>query len=288
MNQTDFTSINIRGKLMTFEQPKIMAIVNVTPDSFFSGSRTFSSDALQHRIEKIVDEGADIIDIGGYSSRPGADNISPEEELRRLAAGIETVRKLVPDAIISIDTFRSDVALKCVAELGADIINDISGGTLDENMFETAVELKVPYILMHMRGTPSTMQSLTEYSDVTGEVMRDLSEKASRLHLLGVNDVIIDPGFGFAKTLKQNYQMLGELHEFKRLGMPLLVGVSRKSMIYKALDTIPEKALNGTVIANTIALMNGADILRVHDVAETREALRLVSLLKESTNHHVS
>lgn len=271
--------INIKGKLHDFSHPWVMGIVNVTPDSFYSRSRTFSSDAVLGRVERMLEDGADAIDIGGYSSRPGADEVSAEEEYARLASGLEIIRKRYPDVIVSVDTFRASVARKCVAEWDIDIINDISGGDLDVDMWQTVADLKVPYILMHMRGRPETMQAQTEYVDVTAEVIKSLAFKVAKLHEIGVNDIILDPGFGFAKTIEQNYQLLGELQEFHRMGLPLLVGVSHKSMIYKALNVTPDEALNGTVVLNTIALMKGANILRVHEVREAKEAVKLVGLM---------
>lgn len=274
-------SINIRGRLMDFSRPWVMAIVNVTPDSFYAGSRVFDTDALRRRIDQVREQGADAVDLGGYSTRPGAPEVSAEEEYRRLALGLECLRSEWPEAVVSIDTFRAGVARRCVAEWGADIINDISGGDMDSAMFETVAELKVPYILMHTRGTPETMQDMCRYEDVTAEVLSDLAHKAGRLRSMGVCDIIIDPGFGFAKDLPQNYELLSSLAEFRALDMPLLVGVSRKSMIYRLLDITPGESLNGTTVLNTFALLNGADILRVHDVAEARQAVEITGRLKK-------
>lgn len=276
-------SINIKGTLHYFHTPWVMGIINVTPDSFFAESRTFDSDTIRRRLDLMFEQGADAIDIGGYSSRPGADNISPDEEYSRLAKGLEIIRKYHSDAIISVDTFRSDVARKCVCDWGVDIINDISGGDLDQNMWQTIAELKVPYILMHMRGTPDNMQQLCQYNDVTTEVIKDLAFKTDKLRQIGVTDIIIDPGFGFAKDIDQNYRLMAELSQFKKMNMPILVGISHKSMIYKVLNTTPQDALNGTTVLNTIALLNGADILRVHDVKEAKEAVRLVETLKNNS-----
>ena len=264
--------LNTRGRLVEFKRPAVMGIVNVTPDSFYAGSRTATCDVTA-RVARMIAEGADIIDLGGYSSRPGADEVSADEELARVAPALEAIRREFPDIIVSVDTFRASVARESVA-LGADIINDISGGDLDPEMFDTVAALRVPYILMHMRGKPDTMQSMTDYDDVAAETLRDLAFKADRLHQLGVCDVIVDPGFGFAKTTDQNYALLGALKAFRAIG-PLLVGISRKTMIWRELDTTPENALNGTTVLNTIALMNGADILRVHDVREAAETVRL-------------
>ena len=276
-------SINIKGKLHYFHNPWVMGIVNVTPDSFYADSRTFDSQSIYNRIADLIEQGADAIDIGGYSSRPGAADVSAQEEYSRLASALEIIRKHFPDTIVSIDTFRADVARKCVSDWQADIINDISGGIADPEMWNTVAELKVPYILMHMRGTPKTMQSLCDYSDVTADVIKDLAAKIDKMRQLGITDIIIDPGFGFAKTLEQNYTLMSELQEFKRLDMPLLVGISHKSMIYKALDIKPENALNGTTVLNTIALAKGADILRVHDVKEAKEAVKITKLINENS-----
>ena len=276
-------SINIKGKLHYFHNPWVMGIVNVTPDSFYADSRTFDSQSIYNRIADLIEQGADAIDIGGYSSRPGAADVSAQEEYSRLASALEIIRKHFPDTIVSIDTFRADVARKCVLDWQADIINDISGGIADPEMWNTVAELKVPYILMHMRGTPKTMQSLCDYSDVTADVIKDLAAKIDKMRQLGIADIIIDPGFGFAKTLEQNYTLMSELQEFKRLDMPLLVGISHKSMIYKALDIKPKNALNGTTVLNTIALAKGADILRVHDVKEAKEAVKITKLINENS-----
>ena len=268
-------TINIKGQLMDFATPKVMAIINVTPDSFFSGSRMQTAADITSRIRQVRGEGADILDIGGYSSRPGADVVSPDEEYSRLARGLEIVRKEWPEAVVSIDTFRSDVARRCIEEWGADIVNDISGGTLDQEMWPMVGQLKPVYVLMHMRGNPSTMQSLTDYDDVTAEVITDLSRKCYELRGLGVNDIIIDPGFGFAKTVRQNFQLLNELGEFCKMGMPVLAGLSRKSMIWKTLGVTPEESLTGTIALNSIALDRGANILRVHDVKAAVETVKL-------------
>ena len=265
--------LNIRGNLIEFNRPAVMGIVNVTPDSFFAGSRV-PADSVTARVSEMMAQGADIIDLGGYSSRPGADTVTAEEELARLVPAIAAIRERFPDIPVSVDTFRADVARECIAQ-GADIINDIGGGDLDPEMFGTIADLRVPYILMHMRGTPATMQSLTDYDDVVADVLRDLAFKTDRLHQLGVNDVIIDPGFGFAKTVDQNYRLLAALGMFREIGCPVLAGVSRKTMIWKELGIHPDEALNGTTAINMIALMNGADILRVHDVRECPETVRL-------------
>ena len=272
-------SINVGGRIIVFDVPKVMGIINVTPDSFYAGSRVSGAEAVADRVARMRDEGADILDLGGYSSRPGADEVSAEEEYRRLAEGLEVIRRVWPDAVVSVDTFRADVARKCVREWGADIIND-SGGDLDPEMWDTVAELGVPYVLMHMRGNPQTMGTLTDYNDVSADTLTDIALKTAELRQRGVADVIVDPGFGFAKTVEQNYRLLSDLSEFRALGAPLLVGISRKTMIWKPLGIVPEQAGNGTTVLNTIALLNGADILRVHDVREAVEAVRLVELLK--------
>jgi dihydropteroate synthase len=261
-----------------------MGIVNVTPDSFFAGSRTQSDSAISARVEAMLEQGVDMFDIGAYSSRPGAADVSAEEETARLLSGLHITRSLAPDAIISVDTFRANVAKVAISE-GADIVNDISGGDMDSKMFETVADLHIPYILMHMRGTPTTMQQFTEYdqNDVTAGVLRELSAKVERLADLGVSDIIIDPGFGFSKTLEQNYDLLRNLGVFQCFEHPVLAGVSRKSMITKALGIATEDALNGTTVINTIALIEGAAILRVHDVAAARQAVDLTELTISSS-----
>lgn len=276
-------SINIKGSLRHFHKPWVMGILNVTPDSFFAESRTIETDDIRRRIDDLISQGADIIDIGGYSSRPGAPEVSTDEEYSRLARGLEAIRKYHPDTLISVDTFRADVARRCVSDWEADIINDISGGNLDAEMWPTVAEMQVPYILMHMRGTPSSMQSLCDYNDVTADVIRDLAFKIDAMHQLGIADIIVDPGFGFAKDINQNYQLMAELDQFKQLNAPLLVGISRKSMIYRPLDITPQTAINGTTVLNTFALLHGANILRVHDVKEAVEAVKIIDLIKQNT-----
>jgi dihydropteroate synthase len=254
-----------------------MGILNVTPDSFYADSRKQTEVAIEERIQAILSEGGQIIDLGGYSSRPDAAEVSPEEEMKRLAFALKILNTHYPDVTLSVDTFRADVARRCVEEYGVAIINDISGGELDAGMFETVARLHVPYIMMHMRGTPQTMQQHTDYADIMEEIMLYFARKVRQLRLLGVNDIILDPGFGFSKTVDQNYTLMGHLREFKDFGLPLLVGVSRKSMIYKYLGGTPADSLNGTTVLNTIALLNGTDILRVHDVKAAVEAVKLVS-----------
>lgn len=267
-------TINVRGRLVSFDEPQVMGILNVTPDSFFATSRCRSEEEIRQRICMMRREGATMVDIGAYSSRPGAEEVSVEEELRRLLPAVGIVREEWPDAIISVDTFRAEVARQAV-EAGADIINDISGGEMDKDMFLTVAELHVPYILMHMQGTPQDMQKAPHYDNLMCEVFRSLGERVEELHEAGVADVIVDPGFGFGKTMAQNYEMMARLGEFRLLGCPILVGISRKSMVYRLLDTTPEESLNGTTALNTIALMNGASILRVHDVREAVEAIKI-------------
>lgn len=276
-------SINIKGSLHHFHKPWVMGILNVTPDSFFAESRTIETDDIRRRVDDLISQGADIIDIGGYSSRPGAPEVSTDEEYSRLARGLEAIRKYHPDTLISVDTFRADVARRCVSDWEADIINDISGGNLDAEMWPTVAGLQVPYILMHMRGTPSSMQSLCDYNDVTADVIRDLAFKIDAMHQLGIADIIVDPGFGFAKDINQNYQLMAELDQFKQLNAPLLVGISRKSMIYRPLNITPQTAINGTTVLNTFALLHGANILRVHDVKEAVEAVKIIDLIKQNT-----
>lgn len=275
LSTTHYT-LNLGGQLLSLATPRVMGILNVTPDSFYDGSRCPEKAEITERVHTIVREGADIIDIGGYSSRPHAADISPDEEMRRLSVGLEIIRKHYPDAFVSVDTFRAEVARRCVEEYGVQIINDISGGELDHKMFETAADLHVLYILMHMRGTPDTMMSLTDYDNLIGDMLYYFSERIARLESLGVNDIIIDPGFGFSKTLDDNYLLMKHLDEFARIGLPLLVGVSRKSMIYKYFGTTPAESLNGTTALNVLALLGGANILRVHDVREAVEAVRIV------------
>ena len=268
-------TININGELIDLSVPKIMGIINVTPDSFYSGSRQQSIDEILKKADQMINEGAAFLDIGGYSSRPGADHISPEEELKRVIQPIEAINREFPEIIISIDTFRASVAKEAL-DRGAQMINDISGGDLDPKMFELVQSFQVPYILMHMRGTPQNMKERTEYADVVKEIIASISAKLNKLTKIGVNDILVDPGFGFAKTVDQNFEILSKLEALKILGRPLLVGLSRKSMIYKTLNVSPEETLNGTTVVNTLALLKGASILRVHDVKEASEAIELV------------
>mgnify|MGYP006384691245 FL=1 len=272
--------INVNGRLMDLSEPQVMGILNVTPDSFYAGSRSETEKDIVQRLHQIVDEGASIIDIGGYSSRPNAEHISAEEEMNRLRNGLEIIRKHSPNAVVSVDTFRADVAKMCVEEYGVAIINDISAGQMDEQMFPTIAKLGVPYIIMHMKGTPQNMQVSPKYDHFLKEIFYYFSEKVQKLRDLGVKDIIIDPGFGFGKTLEHNYELMNHLEEFSLFELPLLVGVSRKSMIYKLLGSTPEEALNGTTALHTIALLKGAHILRVHDVKEAVESIKIVQKMK--------
>lgn len=278
-------TINIHGRLYGFDTPWVMGIVNITPDSFYDGSRTPVSDtaAIRERVERMREEGADCLDLGGYSTRPGAEEISAEEEWHRLATGLKASREAWPEAIISVDTFRAEIARRSVKEYGADIINDVSGGMLDPAMFDTVAELKVPYILMHMRGTPANMQTLTDYNDVTADVLSDLAFKTEKLRRRGVCDIILDPGFGFSKTVDQNYRLLDDLGEFTKTGLPVLAGMSRKSMIWRPLQITPADSLPGTVALHMVALMKGASIIRVHDVAAARQSVDVFKLLKQNS-----
>lgn len=275
-------SINIGGKLMDLSEPKVMGILNVTPDSFYGASRMVSDDDIAARTVQILDEGASIIDIGAYSSRPGADDVPEEEEMRRLRRGLSIVRRIDSGAVVSVDTFRADVARMCVEEYGVSMINDISAGELDRNMFKTVASLGVPYIMMHMRGNPGNMQNAPSYDNLIKEIIMFFAERVQMMRDLGQKDIIIDPGFGFGKTLEHNYQLMNNLEQLKVLELPILVGISRKSMIYNLLATSPEQALNGTSILNTIALLKGASILRVHDVKECVECIKIVDAMKKS------
>ena len=272
-------TLNIKGELISLEEPLVMGILNVTPDSFYEGSRKQTETDIRNRIEEILQEGGAIIDLGGYSSRPDAQDVSPEEEMERLCLALRIIRDEYPKAMVSVDTFRADIARRCVEEYGAAIINDISGGELDAAMFPTIADLHIPYIIMHMRGTPKTMQQHCDYQNLTADILLYFSKKIEQLHLMGINDVIIDPGFGFSKTLEQNYELMRHLADFSLFEKPLLVGISRKSMIYKLLGGTPTESLNGTTVLNTYALLNGANILRVHDVKAAVEAVRIFKQL---------
>ena len=272
-------SLNINGRLLDLSEPQVMGILNVTPDSFYSGSRKQTEDEIESRVRQIIGEGASIIDIGAYSSRPNADDVSPSEEMERLRKGLTVIQRVAPDAIVSVDTFRADVAKMCVEEYGVGIVNDISGGMLDKDMFATVAKLGIPYILMHMQGTPQNMQQNPHYDDVVKEVFMYFAEKVQRLRDLGVKDIILDPGYGFGKTIEHNYELMNHQEELLEFELPLLVGISRKSMIYKALGITADEALNGTSVLNTISLLKGANILRVHDVATCVEVVNLIQKL---------
>lgn len=268
--------INVNGRLLDLSVPQVMGILNVTPDSFYADSRKQTETEIATRTQQILDEGASIIDIGAYSSRPNAEHISSEEEMKRLQTGLEIINRNHPGAVISVDTFRADVAEWCVKEYGVAIINDIAAGEMDEHMFDTVAKLNVPYIMMHMQGTPQNMQKAPHYDNLIKEVFLYFARKVEQLRELGMNDIILDPGFGFGKTLEHNYELMGCLDDFRVFELPLLVGVSRKSMITHLLNVPSEEALNGTTALNTIALMKGADILRVHDVKQAVEAVKMV------------
>lgn len=268
-------TLNLRGKLYPLDEPKIMGILNVTPDSIYAESRTSDETHIAERVKQMMDEGADMIDIGGYSSRPGADDVTPQEEMERLRRGIRIVRKLYPEVPLSVDTFRADIARMCIEEEGADIINDIAAGMMDRQMFKTVARLGVPYIMMHMQGTPDTMQIDPHYDNLRREVMLYFAERIDRLCQMGAKDIIVDPGFGFGKTVAHNYELMNHLEDFNIFNLPVLVGISRKSMIYKLLGGTPQTSMNGTTVLNTIALTKGAHILRVHDVKQAVEAKRI-------------
>ena len=271
-------TINCKGKLIDLTTPRVMGILNSTPDSFYDGGKLKTDSLILNQVAKMVSEGATFIDIGGQSSRPNAEFLSPSQELQRVAPIVEMVLKENPELLISTDTFHSEVADVCL-QMGACMINDISAGSIDQNMFEIVAQHQIPYVMMHMKGSPQTMQQQTEYKDLVKEVLFYFSEKIAKARSLGINDLIIDPGFGFAKTVAQNFELLNQLELLHITDLPILVGVSRKSMIYKTLETTAQEALNGTTILNTIALTKGASILRVHDVKEAVEAIRLVSSL---------
>lgn len=271
-------TLNCNGKLIDLTSPKVMGILNVTPNSFYDGGKHVEAKAILNQVEKMLSEGATFIDVGGYSSKPNAEEVSEKEELQRILPVVQNISKEFPNAVISIDTFRSKVAQAAI-ENGVAIINDISAGNLDVKMMETVGQLKVPYIMMHMKGTPQTMQSLAQYENIVKEMLFYFSEKIALARSFGINDLILDPGFGFAKTVDQNFEVLNKLDLFQITELPILVGLSRKSMIYKTLDTSAEFALNGTTSLNTISLLKGAKILRVHDVKEAVECVQLFNKL---------
>lgn len=280
--ETDFSKyINVNGRLLDLSTPRVMGILNVTPDSFYSRSRMQTDEAIANRARQILDEGATIIDIGAYSSRPNAEHITAAEEIDRLRVGLDIIRRNHPDAVLSVDTFRAEVASFCVKEYRVDIINDIAGGDMDEKMFDTVARLNVPYIMMHLQGTPQNMQVAPHYDNLIKEVFLYFARKVQQLRDRGVKDIILDPGFGFGKTLEHNYELMAQLEDFRIFELPLLVGVSRKSMITRLLDISPSEALNGTTVLDTISLMKGADILRVHDVRQAVEAVKIVTKLQQ-------
>ena len=274
-------TIRCNGQLIDLTTPKVMGILNITPNSFFDGGKYKNETEILEQVELMLNDGATFIDIGAYSSKPNAEFVSEAEELKRIVPVLQSIRKHFPETLVSIDTFRSELAKICI-ENGAAIINDISAGNLDDKMLKTIAEYKVPYIMMHMRGTPQTMQTMTNYDNVVKEMLFYFAEKIAQARSYGIDDIIIDPGFGFAKTLEQNYEILQKLELFETIELPLLVGFSRKSMIYKTLQSNAEQALNGTTVLNTIALANGASILRVHDVKEAKECIKLTSLLNSN------
>ena len=274
--------MRLNNKHIDLSKPRVMTIVNVTPDSFYDGSRTFTEEEIERRVAQAIAEGADMLDVGGYSSRPNADDVSVEEECARVCRAMKVIRRVCPEVAVSIDTFRAEVVRRVVADWGDCIVNDISAGEADSQMIPTVARLGLPYIAMHMRGTPATMQSMTDYSDVVEEVRNYFVRKLDELHSAGITDVVIDPGFGFAKTLEQNYALMDGLHRLNDLGAPILVGISRKSMIYKLLDCTPAEALNGTTALHLEALRQGAKILRVHDTREAVEVIKIYNQLNKS------
>lgn len=274
-------TLNCNNHLIDLKTPRVMGVLNVTPDSFYDGGNLNSSEAIVAQAEAMLAEGATILDIGGYSSRPGAKDVSEAEEIQRVVPAIEKIKDKFPDAILSIDTFRSNVAKKAIAA-GAAIVNDISAGLLDDAMLKIVGQLQVPYIMMHMRGTPQTMANLTEYEAITRDVLKYFSERIAMARSAGINDIIVDPGFGFSKTRAQNFELLNQLELFQMLDLPVLVGISRKSMIYKTLEVSPNEALNGTTALHAIAIMKGASLLRVHDVKAAMECITLVGKLGEN------
>lgn len=273
-------SINLGGRLISIERPMVMGILNVTPDSFYDGGKYLAEKEIVERVTEIVSEGGDFVDIGGFSTRPGADQVSVEEEMGRVLPAVRAVKKHFPQLPVSIDTFRSEIVKRVIEDVGACIVNDISGGGFDDNMFETVAGLGVPYILMHIQGTPSTMQKKPVYNDVVQDIIFYFSERVKMMKLLGVKDIILDPGFGFGKTLEHNYELINSLDAFKILELPIMVGISRKSMIWKLLGVTSQESLNGSTVLNTISLAGGADILRVHDVKAAVEAIKIVEKVR--------
>ena len=281
-------SLNIGGRLIELAHPIVMGILNATPDSFYSASRVESEKEIVQRALQIISEGGDIIDVGAYSTRPGADEVTLEEEMNRLRYALDIVTKVAPEAIISVDTFRADVAKMCVEECGAHIVNDISGGTMDRRMFRTVAHLGVPYVLTHIQGTPQTMQQQCQYEDLIADIMLYFSQCVNDLRALGVKDIILDPGFGFGKTLAQNYELMQHLDDFSEFDLPLLVGVSRKSMIHQLLGVTPAESLTGTTALQTVALTKGANIIRAHDVREAVESISIVQAVAGQTQPKLS
>ncbi len=279
INKNIKSEINCNGRLLDLSCPKVMGILNITPDSFYDGGEYLSEDAIEKRVEKIVSQGADIIDVGAYSSRPGASDVSEDEERARLAIALKIIREKYSEAIISVDTFRASIARFAVSEFGVDIINDISSGLFDDDMLPTIRDLQVPYIMMHIQGTPASMQKSPHYDDVTLEIIKFFSERIREANLLGINDIIIDPGFGFGKLVEHNYELMSKLDYLSVLNYPMLVGISRKSMIYKPLSLTPSDVLAGTISLNTVALIKGASIIRVHDVAEAVQTVEVFKRL---------
>ncbi len=287
MNNLSHFEINVNGRLMDLSRPKVMGILNITPDSFFADSRKQTEEEIETQVLRMMEEGADIIDIGAYSSRSNAADVTPEEEMQRLRHGLSILRRVAPDAVVSVDTFRADVARMCVEEYGVAIINDIAAGEMDAAMFDTVVSLGVPYVMMHMQGTPQTMQSAPHYDNLMREVMLYFAEKVERLRSMGAKDLILDPGFGFGKTLEHNYELMAHMEELELFELPILVGISRKSMIYRLLDITPQESLNGTTVLNTLALMKGAHILRVHDVLPAVQAVKMVEAMKQNRSFSI-
>lgn len=275
--------MKLNNKHIDLSAPRVMTIVNVTPDSFYDGSRSFTEKEIEHHVARAIEEGADMLDVGGCSSRQNADDVAVDEEIARVGRAMKVIRRVCPEMEVSIDTFRAEVVRRIVAEWGACIVNDISAGELDPEMITTVARLGLPYVAMHMRGTPTTMQSMTDYSDIVEEVQTYFVQKISDLRKAGIEDIVIDPGFGFAKTLEQNYQLMNGLHRLGDLGTPMLVGISRKSMIYKLLNTTPAEALNGTTALHLEALRQGAKILRVHDTREAVEVVKIYNQLNKTT-----
>jgi len=284
MKSTFTKYINVNGKLLDLSTPVVMGILNVTPDSFYSGSRMQTEEQIKNRAAEILEQGGGIIDIGAYSSRPNAKHITAQEEMERLRTGLEIINTHFPGAIVSVDTFRADVAEECVSRYGVAIINDIAAGEMDPKMFETVARLNVPYIMMHMQGTPQNMQEQPQYDNIVRDVFLYFAKKVHQLHEMGVKDIILDPGFGFGKTVDHNYELMASLEDFRIFELPLLVGVSRKSMITRLLDVPATNALNGTTVLNTISLLKGTDIIRVHDVKEAVETIRIVEKLQSFDN----